>query len=58
MTHVPFRLLRKNFGNLQEFLGRWFTVRPWQKIAPTPMSAEVLCVLLENLVCLQCIIFC
>ena len=32
---VSFRLLCKNLGNLQEFLGKWF-IAPWRKIARTP----------------------
>ena len=37
MALVSFLLFRKNLGNLREFLGKWFTAPPWQKIARTPM---------------------
>ena len=32
MTLVSFRLLRKNLGNLREFLGEWFTATPGKKL--------------------------
>ena len=32
MTLVSFRLLRKNLGNLPEFLGEWFTAPPGKKL--------------------------
>ena len=32
MTLVSFRLLRKNVGNLREFLGEWFTAPPGKKL--------------------------
>ena len=36
---VSVRPFCKNLGNLQQFLGKWFTspLPPWQKIARTPM---------------------
>ena len=38
-TLVPLRLFHKNLGNLQDFLGKWFTSSPFplfrQKIART-----------------------
>ena len=46
MALVSFRLICKNLGNLQEFLGKLFTA-PWPKIARTPMcflpSPHVFC---------------
>ena len=43
MTLVSFQLLRKNLGNLREFLGKCLTApSPWQKIARTPMEDDEL----------------
>ena len=47
MALVSFRLFCKNLGNLQAFFGQMVYRPPWQKIARTPMSEQIIRVLLN-----------
>ena len=41
MALISFRLFRTNLGNLGDFLGKWFTAPPGQKISRTPMALRI-----------------
>ena len=42
MALISFRLVRKNLGNLRDFLGKWFTAPPGKKIPVRLCSASLI----------------